>query len=124
MASLSIEFAGLNLKNPIIAASAPPTETVENIIKCAEAGVGAVVTKTSANFDPSKFTRGGRRAYVDSRGMWAQGSFKRETLTIDEGVRLVSESARETNIPIIASVGGLELDSDDWLKSCLAMQDA
>lgn len=61
MVSLEVEFAGLKLKNPIIAASAPPTETFENIVNCAEAGVGAVVTKTSANFDPDKFILGGRR---------------------------------------------------------------
>lgn len=124
MHTLSVDFAGLELKNPIIAASAPPTETVDNIVKCAEAGIGAVITKTSANFDPQEYILGGRRTYIDKRGMWTQGTFRHETLTLQEGVSLVSESKKRTNIPIIASVGGLELDPIDWLNSCLAMQDA
>jgi len=124
MATLSTEFAGLKLKNPIVAASAPPTETVDNIVACAEAGVGAVITKTSANFDPNQFMLGGRRTYIDGRGMWAQGTFRHETLTIEDGVSLVSESVQRVDIPIIASVGNLKLDPRDWLDSCLAMQDA
>jgi len=124
MSKLSVDFAGLKLKNPIIAASAPPTETVGNIIKCAEAGIGAVITKTSADFNPNKYILGGRRTYVNSKGMWIQGTFRRETLTIKQGCTLVSESAKKVSIPIIASVGGLTLDPKDWLDSCLAMQDA
>lgn len=124
MNSLEVDFAGLKLKNPIIAASAPPTETLANIIKCADAGVGAIITKTSANFDESRFVRGGRRVHVDNRGMWAQGTFRRETLPLDLGVALVKESVKRVNIPIIASVGNLNLQTGEWLNSCLLMQDA
>ena len=124
MVSLEVEFAGLKLKNPIIAASAPPTETLENVIKCAEAGVGAVVTKTSANFDSNKFILGGRRTHIDQQGVWAQGTFRHETLTIKNGVDLVRRAVQAIDIPIIASIGSLGLDPKDWLDSCLAMQDA
>lgn len=124
MVSLHVNFAGLKLENPIIAASAPPTETVEGIVKCAEAGVGAVITKSSANFDASKYLLGARRTYVDSAGMWAQGTFRHETLTIEEGVKLVKQATKAVNIPIIASVGSMNLDPEDCLASCLAMQDA
>jgi hypothetical protein len=105
MASIKLEFAGIKLSNPIIAASAPPTENLTNILKCAEAGIGAVVTKTSANYDQQSFFRGGRRTWIDRRGMWAQGTFRRETLSLNEGKILVSEAVKYTNIPIIASVG-------------------
>ncbi len=124
MSELSIDFAGLKLKNPVIAASAPPTETVNNILKCAEAGIGAVITKTSADFNPDKYILGGRRTYVDNKGMWIQGTFRRETLTIKQGTTLVSKSVKKVDIPIIASIGGLTLTPKDWLNSCLAMQDA
>lgn len=124
MTSLEVEFAGLKLRNPVIAASAPPTESLESIVKCAEAGAGAVVSKSCANFDASKFILGGRRTYVDRSGLWAQGTFRHETLTISEGVDLVSKAVRVVDIPVIASVGSLSLDPQDWLDSCLAMQDA
>jgi dihydroorotate dehydrogenase/NAD-dependent dihydropyrimidine dehydrogenase PreA subunit len=124
MVSLEVEFVGLRLRNPIIVASAPPTETLENVIQCAEAGAGAVITKTSANFDAEKFILGGRRTYIDNRGLWTQGTFRHETLTIKDGVSLVERAVKAVDIPIIASVGSLTLASKDWLDSCLAMQDA
>jgi dihydroorotate dehydrogenase/Pyruvate/2-oxoacid:ferredoxin oxidoreductase delta subunit len=129
MVSLEVDFAGLKLKNPVIVASAPPTETLHNIEACAIAGAGAVITKTSANFNPEGLILGGRRTYVDpsdvdASGLWAQGTFRHETLTIEEGVQLVSQAAKLVDIPIIASVGGLALEPEDWLNSCLAMQDA
>lgn len=124
MTNLAVNFAGLKLRNPVIVASAPPTESLNSIIQCAEAGAAAVVTKSSANFDPSNLLLGGRRTYIDKSGLWAQGTFRHETLTIDEGVKLVAQSVKSVDIPIIASVGSLSLDPADWLNSCLAMQDA
>ena len=46
MADLSVEFSGVKLKNPIIVASAEPSNSVENIKKCIDFGAGAVITKT------------------------------------------------------------------------------
>lgn len=124
MTQTSVDFAGLKLKNPIIAASAPPTESLENIIKCVEAGSGAIITKTSADYDPANYILGGRRTYIDQRGLWAQGTFRHETLTIAQGTKLVKEATKAVDVPIIASVGSLSLQPKDWLNSCLAMQDA
>jgi dihydroorotate dehydrogenase len=123
MNSLKVNFAGLELDNPIIAASAPPTETVANIVRCAEAGVGAVVTKTAADFEEDAFTLGSRRIYMDDRRMWAQSTFRRETLSLKAGGNLIKEAAKRVNIPIIASVGNLSLNKNEWLNSCLYMQD-
>lgn len=124
MASLDVNFGGLYLKNPIIIASAPPTETIESIIHCAEAGAAAVVTKTIANFDDQKYPLGARRTYVDKKGIWALSTFRRETLTLEVGAKLISGSVRNTDIPIIASVGGLDMNPASWLATCLAVQDA
>jgi len=124
MISLEVNFAGLQLKNPVVVASAPPTETIGNIVKCAEAGAGAIITKTCADFNPNGLVLGGRRTYIDETGMWTQGTFRHETLTLDEGVKLVRQAAREIAIPVIASVGTLSLDPKSVLNTCLAMQDA
>lgn len=46
MTDLSTTFAGLNLKNPIIAASSGLTRNLRKIKEIAEAGVGAIVLKS------------------------------------------------------------------------------
>ena len=47
MADLSVHFAGLTLDNPLIAAAGPITGNVEMAKKLSDAGIGAIVTKTS-----------------------------------------------------------------------------
>jgi dihydroorotate dehydrogenase len=39
-------FTGLCFENPFLLASAPPTESADNILRAFEAGWGGVVTKT------------------------------------------------------------------------------
>jgi len=43
---LSVDFVGLKLRNPVVAASAGATETVERMTRLAEAGLGAIVMKS------------------------------------------------------------------------------
>lgn len=105
---LSTDFAGLQLRSPIIAASAPPTESAAAIIACDRAGIGAVVTKSIADYRRADWPDVPRRAFRDRRGYWIQGSFASETLTLDEGLALIKTTRDATDIPIIASVGVLE----------------
>lgn len=46
MVDLSVEFAGINLRNPIIAASATPTKDAKAMKKAVDAGFGGVVAKS------------------------------------------------------------------------------
>jgi len=46
MVDLSVEFAGINFKNPIIAASATPTKDARAMKKAIDAGFGGVVAKS------------------------------------------------------------------------------
>ncbi|MFO1078011.1 MAG: 4Fe-4S binding protein [Planctomycetota bacterium] len=124
MASLAVDFCGLLLKNPVVMASAPPTETVDSIARCAEAGAAAAITKTIANFDELAFPLGARRSRLDDKGLWALSTFRRETLTLDAGIRLVTGAVKGAGIPIIASVGALEMHPESWLPTCLAVQEA
>lgn len=124
MSSLEINFGGLRLKNPVLIASAPPTETVDSIARCADAGAAAVVTKTIAAFDEGLFPLGARRARLDKRGLWAMSTFRRETLTLDAGIDLVRGVAQIADIPIIASVGALDMEPESWLSTCLALEEA
>jgi dihydroorotate dehydrogenase len=45
-ADLSVTFTGIRFENPFLLASAPPTESENNILNAFEAGWGGVVTKT------------------------------------------------------------------------------
>lgn len=107
---LATTFAGLSLKSPIIAASAPPTESVTAIRACAASGAGAVVTKSIVDYRRADFPATPRRAYFDRprRAYSISGSFNSETLPLDEGLRLVAEAKAAVDIPIIVSVGVLD----------------
>ncbi len=45
-AQLATTFTGLRFENPFLLASAPPTESDNNILRAFDAGWGGVVTKT------------------------------------------------------------------------------
>ena len=57
MASLETTYAGLNLRSPIIVASAGITETVERMRKCQENGAGAVVIERSEAIEVAAYGR-------------------------------------------------------------------
>jgi len=46
MADLSVEFCGLTFKNPIVVSSIEPTNSLEKLKKCVDAGAGGAVVKT------------------------------------------------------------------------------
>ena len=49
MANLEVDFCGVRIKNPIVAASAEPTLNARNMKKCIESGAGGVITKTMSD---------------------------------------------------------------------------
>ena len=48
MADLSVKYAGMTLKNPLICASGPPTDTVEGCKAASDAGFAAIVLKSAS----------------------------------------------------------------------------
>ena len=51
MADLSTSYLGLNLKNPLIAGSSPLTASLDNLKRCEDAGMSAVVLKSISRTD-------------------------------------------------------------------------
>jgi dihydroorotate dehydrogenase/Pyruvate/2-oxoacid:ferredoxin oxidoreductase delta subunit len=51
MSKLKTTFCGLEMKNPFILGAGPLSGTPEGIKKCVDAGYGAVITKTSSQFE-------------------------------------------------------------------------
>ena len=46
MASIKTKFVGLDIKSPVIVAAGPNTADIDHLLKCEEAGAGAVVLKS------------------------------------------------------------------------------
>ena len=124
MADLRTTLGPIELRNPVVIASSPPTETLEGVIACEEAGAGAVVIKTIADFDAGRYPLGARRTYVDERGLWAMSTFRRETFNLDDGVDLVRAASRRLSIPVIASVGAITMDPSAWVDTCRGVERA
>jgi dihydroorotate dehydrogenase/Pyruvate/2-oxoacid:ferredoxin oxidoreductase delta subunit len=124
MPTLDTPFAGLQLRSPIIVASAPPTESVAAILKCAAAGAGAIVTKSIADYRREDVSNIPRRVLKDRRGLWIQGSFGSETLTLNEGLQMIRQAHSATDIPIIASLGVTELDTSRTVDAANRLVDA
>ncbi|MER8907611.1 hypothetical protein NKH99_07970 [Mesorhizobium sp. M0854] len=119
--TLVTAFAGLKLKSPIIAASGPPTESAAAMLACANAGAGAIVTKSIVDYARTAWPNIPRRVQRNQRGLWIQGSFASETLTLTEG-RAMTEAVRQvTDVPIIASVGVLDPQSDAPVEAALQL---
>jgi dihydropyrimidine dehydrogenase (NAD+) subunit PreA len=60
---LSVKFAGLEFRNPVLASAGPLTETYEKIERCIEAGIGGIVAKTIRDEPQNTFPRPRLRAY-------------------------------------------------------------
>jgi dihydroorotate dehydrogenase/NAD-dependent dihydropyrimidine dehydrogenase PreA subunit len=119
MNRLATTFCGLHLESPILAASAPPTESVASILRCARAGIGAVITKSIADYDRNKVSNLPRRAMFKQKSSWEiQGSFGSETMTLKEGAALVVSASANAGVPIIASVAVPDWDIDKTRNTC------
>jgi dihydroorotate dehydrogenase/NAD-dependent dihydropyrimidine dehydrogenase PreA subunit len=118
---LSVSFAGLALPSPVVAASAPPTESAAGMIACAKAGAGAVVTKSVVDYARADWPDIPRRVRKDRKGLWIQGSFSSETLTLAEGVATIASARDSVDVPIFASVGVLDPRDDSAIETALSL---
>lgn len=108
MTRISTSYAGLKLKNPIIAASSGLTDSVENIKQLEAAGVGAVVIKSIfeeeilMEMEQVKQQMTGR-PYVYPETMDYLDEEPHVDL-ISEYIELIKNVKKEVTIPVIASV--------------------
>lgn len=121
---MSICFAGMKLKNRIVAASSPLTESLDRLCRCSKAGFGAAIMKSTADY--TRTGNGyGRKVVYCSDGYYADSSFEREILTLPEGMELFREFEQlDTGMPLIPSVSADSLDPAEWLRICRAFSQA
>ena len=107
MADLSTKYMGLDLKNPIIVGSSGLTDSVEKIVKCAEAGAGAVVLKSI--FEEQILAEVDALADVSEISYWHSeaadyiNEYGRE-YAVGAYTKLMREAKEAVSIPVIASI--------------------
>lgn len=95
MPDLSVEFSGLKLKNPIIVASAEPSNSIENIRKCIDHGAAAVITKTIGDMpNMAKLTENSKYAILNDKGALIRGKVPRSFVFYSRS-GYVTEPARD-----------------------------
>ncbi|NLC51959.1 MAG: 4Fe-4S binding protein [Firmicutes bacterium] len=136
-----VNFAGLKLKNPVIVASATPSISAEKIKKAADAGAGAVVTKSvvlpEKNGKPAGAYPKPRFMLMNNSGGYdpviakKNGFFSFFRLgepypTPEEMISMLDTLKKPgyTDIPIIVSICGAPNDYESWVNLAKSMENA
>jgi len=120
MADLTVDFCGVKFKNPVLAASAEPTLSAENMKRVIETGAGGLVAKTVTDSEAMrKLTRMSKWRYLDEQHNVCQGKvprlftfYGRSGLAEEEPREWMKELreaqgvAQQSGCVLIGSVGG------------------
>ena len=120
MADLRIEFCGVKFKNPILAASAEPTLSAENMKRVIETGAGGLVAKTVTDSEAMRrLTKMSKWRYLDEQHNICRGKvprlftfYGRSGLAEEEPAEWMEElkeaqaAALQNDCVLIGSVGG------------------
>lgn len=121
MTDLSVEYAGLKLKSPVIVSSSGLTNSVERIKKIAAAGAGAVVLKSLFE-EQIQFEISEMEAASDypEAGDYLK-TYAREN-SVSNYLKLIEDVKKEIDIPVIASVNCHT--NDEWVDFTHRMEEA
>jgi dihydroorotate dehydrogenase (fumarate) len=132
MLELNIEFAGLNLKNPLIVSSGPCTHTPKILFNTSKTGVGAVITKsTFLKEDYDKFIAKSDETYPKCIPNYFSYFNLFKTLFVADTfspyhaefwAKEIKKYRSEIEIPIIASI--IAYSPENYVKFAYLMQEA
>lgn len=119
MADLSVDFAGLKLKNPFIIASSELTNKLEKIKWAEENGASAVSTKLTFLQVPLY-----ARPYhiIEKEGAFYSPSGER--MKVEDTQELISQCKEQTELKVIANMMGPGGDIDAWVKLARMLEEA
>jgi dihydropyrimidine dehydrogenase (NAD+) subunit PreA len=119
MADLSVEFAGLKLKNPFIIASSELTNKLDKIKMAEENGASAVSTKLTFLKVPLY-----ARPYhiIEKEGAFYSPSGER--MKVEDTQELISQCKEQTDLKIIANMMGPGEDLEGWAKLGRMLEEA
>jgi len=125
MNNLSTTYMGLHLRNPIIAGSSGLTNSLDNIIKLEEAGVGAIVLKSlfeeqiSNSINKTMSQDENTNAYPEALDYISHYTREQD---LDRYLQLIRDAKKKVKIPIIASINCVS--SAEWVSFAKKIQDA
>ncbi len=105
---LSVEIAGVRIKNPVILAAGPTSRNSAALIKAAECGAGAVVTKTIYY----KGARVARPCIIKVSG-GLLNAVEWSELNYELWVKKEIPEAKKSGIPVIASISSVKNDPEE-----------
>jgi dihydroorotate dehydrogenase (fumarate) len=125
MANLETTYLGLQLKNPLVAASSGITNSAEKSIKLEQAGIGAVVLKSVFEEQINNEITGMLRQDSQNTGYPEAEDYIRNYLrnnTITKHIQLIEDVKKAVGIPVIASVNCFS--SNEWTTFAKDFQEA
>jgi len=119
MADLSVDFAGLHLKNPFVIASSELTNKLEKIKVAEENGASAVSTKLTF-LDVPLYAR--PYHIIEKEGAFYSPSGER--MRVEDTQVLIQQCKEQTELKIIANMMGPGEDLDGWAKLGRMLEEA
>ena len=124
---LSTKYLGLELKNPLVIASCPLTESTENLRKMEEAGAAAAVLPSlfeeqleHEDFELSQAAERGSEYYAE-HGEWYPEP-EEFIAGPDKYLETIRQAKKAVSIPIIASLNGTS--AGGWIRYAKMMEEA
>jgi dihydroorotate dehydrogenase subfamily 1 len=135
MADLEVHFCGVKFKNPVLAASAEPTLSSENMKRVIETGAGGLVAKTVTDSEAMRrLTKMSKWRYLDEEHNVCRGKVPRlftfygrsglaeeEPEVWMEELKEAEAAAHENDCVVIGSVGGTGVAN--WVKLSKMVED-
>ena len=125
--SLTTNYLGLALKNPIVASSSPLSHTVDSIRRLEDAGCSAVVMYslfeeqiTFDSFYVDHYLRNGTNSFAESLSFFPE--MDDYNVWPDEYLNLIRRAKEAVDIPIIGSLNGVS--AGGWVNYAGLIEDA
>lgn len=111
-------FMGKNLKNPIIASSCIATESVPNILKLVDNDIQGVILKSCSEYSRGEYTGKRQFAMGDDGYAYASSPYKKEILTLEECLHIMTRIRNQVDIHVIPSFSACSLSPEEWVPAC------
>ena len=128
MSDLSVQFAGMRFKNPIIVASATPSKDAKYMLRCCESGAGGIIAKTVTFEEKLQHYVSPRFTVLHKRGWpWIYSNYSAEflaTYTPEQWLRELTQARTycdEHDVRLIASISGDTLEH--WAELARMMEE-
>jgi dihydroorotate dehydrogenase (fumarate) len=125
--SLTTNYLGLVLRNPIVASSSPLSHSVDSIRRLEDAGASAVVMYslfeeqiTFDSFYVDHYLRSGTNSYAESLDFFPE--MNHYNVGPDEYLNLIRRAKEAVDIPVIGSLNGVS--AGGWINYAGLIEDA